>query len=101
VLAETLPFLQFQTYTFDESSVKSRISHAVRHALEVSIRLCLAFSALRYIFRCFVRVICIAEGFFPLLRKLLTSYKWSCYKKFVHAIDGLAITRKMFVSGKY
>ncbi|KAG0627051.1 hypothetical protein M758_2G170500 [Ceratodon purpureus] len=34
VLAETLPFLQFQTYTFDESSVKSRISHAVRHALE-------------------------------------------------------------------
>ncbi|KAG0614822.1 hypothetical protein M758_6G206100 [Ceratodon purpureus] len=34
VVAETLPFLQFQTYTFDESSVKSRISHAVRHALE-------------------------------------------------------------------
>ncbi|XP_024399370.1 probable galacturonosyltransferase-like 3 [Physcomitrium patens] len=34
VVAETLPFLQFQTYPFDESLVKSRISYAVRHALE-------------------------------------------------------------------
>lgn len=34
MVAEALPFLHFQTYSFNEESVKSLITHAVRHALE-------------------------------------------------------------------
>jgi hypothetical protein len=34
MVAESLPFLHFQTYSFNEESVKSLITHAVRHALE-------------------------------------------------------------------
>jgi hypothetical protein len=36
MVAEALPFLHFQTYSFNEESVKSLITHAVRHALEVT-----------------------------------------------------------------
>lgn len=93
VVAETLPFLLFQTYTFDESSVKSRISHAVRHALEVLIRFVpasLCSSLMDVILpRCFCKRVTCMTSFFPFCFWQASILRVDIFDKYTPAICGL------------